>query len=137
MTLGGSFAAGCGFAGAFAWITRRHQGVTPKVEAARRRLIRAIYGDLPLALAITRYYDYLRLEPADVERFAREYEHWQRAEELREPIEDTFGRFLLSTDFFLHDADESRPVRYLRLHDAYLTPCGNPFLRTPTTRSGV
>jgi hypothetical protein len=34
--------------------------------------------------------------------------------------------FLLSTDFFAHGADESRPLRYATLYDPYRSPCYNP-----------
>ena len=34
--------------------------------------------------------------------------------------------FLLSTDFFAHGADESRPLGYAQLYDPYLSPCYNP-----------
>jgi hypothetical protein len=34
--------------------------------------------------------------------------------------------FLLSTDFFAHGADESRPLNYATLYDPYRNPCYNP-----------
>lgn len=34
--------------------------------------------------------------------------------------------FLLSTDFFLNGADESKKVRYVRLYNQYASPCWNP-----------
>ena len=34
--------------------------------------------------------------------------------------------FLLSTDFFAHGCDESRPLRYATLYDPYRNPCYNP-----------
>ena len=34
--------------------------------------------------------------------------------------------FLLSTDFFAHGADESRPLGYSQLYDPYRSPCYNP-----------
>lgn len=37
-------------------------------------------------------------------------------------------RYLLSSDFFVFDADESRVVRYLAFYDP-LRACGNPFRR--------
>lgn len=133
IALGGLFGATGGFAGAFAWASRRYHGMTPKLEAVRRRLTRAAYGDVPVALAITRHYDYLRLDPDGVERFVRDYADWRSADGSAESIEDVLSRFLLSTDFFLHDADESRPIRYLRLYDPYLSPCNNPFVRARVT----
>jgi hypothetical protein len=47
----------------------------------------------------------------------------------RERFEDNQATlYLLSTDFFYGGADESRPVRYLRLYEP-TNPCGNPFWR--------
>ena len=44
-------------------------------------------------------------------------------------LEDTLvSTFLLSSDFFLNGADESRTVRYVAYYDA-LRPCQNPFAR--------
>ena len=37
--------------------------------------------------------------------------------------------YLSSTDFFINDADESRPVRFVALYDPYVSPCYNPFRR--------
>lgn len=34
--------------------------------------------------------------------------------------------FLMSTDFFLHGADESRPVNYVMFFHPYRSPCWNP-----------
>jgi hypothetical protein len=38
--------------------------------------------------------------------------------------------YLLSSDFFLNHADESRVVKYVSLYDP-MRPCGNPFARPP------
>ena len=38
---------------------------------------------------------------------------------------DLVSRFLLSTDLFLH-GDETRELRYVGLHDPYISPCLNP-----------
>ena len=37
--------------------------------------------------------------------------------------------FLLGSDFFRHDADQSRVVRYLGYYDPYTTRCRNPIAR--------
>ena len=39
---------------------------------------------------------------------------------------DPVRLFLLSTDFFAHGADESRPLRFVQLYDPYRAPCYNP-----------
>lgn len=45
-------------------------------------------------------------------------------------IEDeVVTRFLLSSDFFWNDADETRPVRYLGYYVPGRAACFNPFLR--------
>lgn len=36
-------------------------------------------------------------------------------------------RYLLSSDFFHYEADESRSVNYMAYYDPYARPCGNPF----------
>jgi len=36
-------------------------------------------------------------------------------------------KFLMSSDFFLYNADTTRPIKYLRLYDPYDTFCTNPF----------
>lgn len=41
-------------------------------------------------------------------------------------VEHLESTFLLSTDFFLNNADESKPVRYVRLYHPYVSPCWNP-----------
>ena len=43
----------------------------------------------------------------------------------RKPEQNT-RLFLLSTDFFAHGADESRPLGYSQLYDPYRNPCYNP-----------
>jgi hypothetical protein len=126
----GAIALASGAAGGFAWVSRRFHGVTATVEQLRRRLTRAAYGGVPLAEAIARHYDYLRLDSGAAERFARDYARWWGTDRPAEPIDEVFSRFLLSTDFFVHGADESQPVRYVRLYDPNTTPCLNYFWRT-------
>lgn len=41
--------------------------------------------------------------------------------------ERVISRFLLSTDFFLDNADETQPVTYLSYYDPHRSPCQNPF----------
>jgi hypothetical protein len=49
----------------------------------------------------------------------------------RERIEDNLATvYLLSSDFFVHGADESRTVQYVNLYDP-MRACGNPFARPP------
>ncbi|MCB0333657.1 MAG: hypothetical protein KDD55_09175 [Bdellovibrionales bacterium] len=43
------------------------------------------------------------------------FEHW------------VIERYMLSSDFFLNDEDETRPVHYLGLYHPYENPCHSPF----------
>jgi hypothetical protein len=97
---------------------------------------------------------YLKHETGSFERFAREYidfkaEHaaqlarlsvialpytyatlyrWlPMGHPLRRLEDNVVTQYLLSTDFFFHDADESREVRYLSFYEPHLAPCRNPF----------
>jgi hypothetical protein len=86
---------------------------------------------------IQRAFSYLQLEPGTAEAFVTDYTR-HRAPLRRfvpppDAQEDFFDRFLLSTDFFQHGADESRRVRYSRFYDPYVNPCWNPFLPGGTT----
>lgn len=89
------------------------------------------------------HFDYLKLEiPSETMRqFASDYtRHYGRTERGglyrylgRKPASHYEARwdelattFLLSTDFFLHGADESQPVRYVALYHPYASPCWNP-----------
>jgi hypothetical protein len=50
----------------------------------------------------------------------------------RDRLEDYFATiYLLSTDFFVNGADESRVVKYVALYDP-MRACGNPFARRPS-----
>jgi hypothetical protein len=78
---------------------------------------------------IRREFHYLRFEDDAPERYVREYErHRGPISSFQHPADDFFDRFLLSTDFFLNDADESRPVRFVLFFDPYISPCWNPCL---------
>lgn len=35
--------------------------------------------------------------------------------------------YLLSTDFFMNNMDESKTVKYVGLYDPYMRPCAHPF----------
>lgn len=43
--------------------------------------------------------------------------------------EDIELLFLMSSDFFIFDADESRTVNYLGIYSPYLRPCSNPLVK--------
>jgi hypothetical protein len=87
-------------------------------------------------------FDYLRLEVTDeqlrgfVADYRRHHAPLQRAlwHRVRGWGEGSYTRqmdqlattFLLSTDFFLNDADESQPVHYVMFYHPYVSPCWNP-----------
>ena len=73
------------------------------------------------------HFSYLTLDEAGVEQFFADYARLQGALSSRRPLSsDVYTRYLMSTDFFRHGADESRTVRYVGFYDPDNTPCGNP-----------
>jgi hypothetical protein len=70
--------------------------------------------------------NYLKLDEAGVRQFAKDFqEHFPY-----NPVgADSYfiSQFLLSSDFFVHDADMSRTIKYVEYYDPYETPCANPF----------
>ena len=42
-------------------------------------------------------------------------------------VHQLVSTYLLSTDFFRNEMDESRVIRYVGLYDPYQRPCANPF----------
>jgi hypothetical protein len=76
------------------------------------------------------HFPYLDLEPAGVARFLSDYERYESRFVARSPLPvDVYTRYLLSTDFFQHGADESRQIQYVGFYDPYVTPCLNPLAR--------
>jgi len=79
-----------------------------------------------LARELASHFDYLDIAPDVFDQFSREFERaygiW-RPEQANRP----HARFLASTDFFQNGGDETRPLRYVRFYDPYLSPCYNPF----------
>jgi hypothetical protein len=97
---------------------------------------------------------YLKTEPGSFERFAGEYVTYKKgyASQLRKlsavafpltyvtlyrwlpmghPLrrleDNVVTKYLLSTDFFFHGADESKEVKYLTFYDPSTALCRNPF----------
>lgn len=97
---------------------------------------------------------YLKTEAGSFERFASEYVEYKRGyvaqlarlsvialpltyvtlyrwlpmgHPLRRLEDNVVTKYLLSTDFFLNGADESRNVRYLSFYEPHRAPCRNPF----------
>ena len=42
-------------------------------------------------------------------------------------IHQLVSTYLLSSDFFVHNQNESREVKYIGLYDPYTRPCAHPF----------
>jgi hypothetical protein len=112
-----------------------------------------------IEMVVRRRLDYLKLEPEGVRRFARDlaalhvissarmhilsgigpvYRHFPLssgnnvlAYKLRHGEDRIVASYLISSDFFIYGADESRVVNYLGMLDPR-RPCGNPFARSPT-----
>jgi hypothetical protein len=90
--------------------------------------------------------NYLKIDRREVERFVADfYQNIKRNKELytqfrlkalslfkvkaedSDMVELLSRNFISSTDFFINKMDESKPVRYLGIYNAYRTPCANPF----------
>jgi hypothetical protein len=57
------------------------------------------------------------------------FEHSTDTRNRRQRMEDTIAQtYLLSSDFFINGADQSRTVQYMSFYDP-LRGCGNPFAR--------
>ena len=90
--------------------------------------------------------DYLKIDRREAERFVADfYQNIKKNKELytqfrlralslfkvkaddSDMVELLTRNFIASSDFFINKMDESKPVRYLGLYNAYRTPCANPF----------
>ena len=65
-------------------------------------------------------------------RYVTPYPFLKQGHSLRRLESNVVSRYLLSTDFFEHGADESRTVRYVEFHDPYSVACRNPFVPRTT-----
>jgi hypothetical protein len=119
--------------GMLAWYRRKSAKVFGALRlsqmTAEQARIEQVRG-LPLEQAIRRYYDFLKLDDAGIRSFVTAHQAGVHAAETGErALEDTLSRYLLSTDFFMHGANEARVVRFVAYHDPNRTPCVNPFAR--------
>lgn len=99
-------------------------GARRTAVALERRLVQ-----LPWTPAdrLRREFHYLDVPDAVVEAYVRDYSS------MVEPLsrfsvvpDEFFTRFLLSTDFFQHNADTGRTLAYVRLFGPRESPCYNP-----------
>ena len=79
------------------------------------------------AARLRAHFNYLDLDPAGVDLYFADCRRYQRGFSPRLPLAaDVYTRYLLSTDFFQHGADESRRIHYVGFFDPSVTPCSNP-----------
>jgi hypothetical protein len=111
-----------------------------------------------IAMVVRKRLDYLKLDPAGVQRFASDMAALHvissarmhvlssitplyirfplssgdntLADKLRHGEDRIVSSYLISSDFFANGADESRTVNYLGMLDP-LRACGNPFAQSP------
>jgi hypothetical protein len=76
------------------------------------------------------FFPYLKFAAGVVEAFEADYRRYvgQLPERARWPNQ-VRGQFLLSTDFFRFNADESRVIEYVGFYEPSVTPCNNPLAR--------
>jgi hypothetical protein len=75
-------------------------------------------------------FPYLKLRAGAVEAFEADYQRYMSRTLRRARWSDSVrAQFLLSTDFFRFDADESRVVAYVGFYDPIITPSNNPLAR--------
>lgn len=106
-----------GLAALALWGFRRPRGGAPDAD--------------PLASALRRQFADFGIGDELIARFASDHARYAGAA-LRYDVPDRvdpLGAFLLSTDFFQNGADASRPLRYVRYYDPYVSPCYNPLAR--------
>lgn len=113
------------------WTDWRGAGARLRRTVRRAEESARAYQDARRAPAdrIVRHFDYLRLDRAGVERFVSDYTRafGNARPRTRAANRLFYTKFLMSTDFFVNGADESKPVRYVALHDPYASPCWRPF----------
>jgi hypothetical protein len=101
------------------------------VPAARRHAAdvasRLLHVHQSPAQRLRSEFDYLNLPDAVIAAYLRDYEA------IVGPVsrfsgfpDEFFTRFLLSTDFFQHNADIGRPLEYVTLYGPHQSPCYNP-----------
>jgi hypothetical protein len=86
-------------------------------------------GSTPKA-KLLRHFSYLKISDDVAERYVADYRaHVRDVGRLSELGDDFHTRFLLSTDFFQHGADESRPLEYVAIYGPTITLCYNPLAK--------
>jgi hypothetical protein len=82
------------------------------------------------AARLRAHFNYLDLDPTGVDLYFADCQRYQHGFSPRLPLgPDVYTRYLLSTDFFQHGADESRRIHYVGFFEPSVTPCTNPLAR--------
>ena len=117
------------------WVARDTIKAMPKADAlaylkSEFEYLQLDMKDEQFQSFIDDYYEHYRRVPRKLYRRIRsgDPDDWQRYGDHLCSI------FLCSTNFFLNDADESKPVRYVRFYHPYVSPCWNPFSLAETRR---
>lgn len=86
-------------------------------------------GSAPKAKLLA-HFDYLKISDEVAERYVADYSaNVREVGRLSELGLDFYTRFLLSTDFFQHGADESRALEYVAIYGPTITLCYNPLAK--------
>ena len=102
--------------------------VTLALFGGRRLYRRWRYRELSAEEAaelIHEHFAYLQLDRQGVLQFVHDYQQ-DRGPIHANPNSNFYMNYLMSTDFFAHDADESRVVLFQSRYDPYYG-CENPF----------
>ncbi len=76
------------------------------------------------------YFDYLKIPDALADQYVGDYRtHVHDIGRLSELDDDFYTRFLLSTDFFQNNADESLTLTYVAIYGPTITLCYNPLAK--------
>lgn len=92
-----------------------------------QRLLRARQTPEKKLLA---HFDYLKIPDEVAQHYVTDYcARVRDVGRLSDLDDDFYTRFLLSTDFFQHDGDESRTLAYIAIYGPTITLCYNPLAR--------
>ena len=121
-------AVGAGSSGALAFRNRESVAwhwdkLSDSVDESTSKLHRALVS---VEDRIQNHFDYLNIDEGGLKAFAQQHQRRYGEGFDSEPDSELFERFLLSTDFFQHSANESRLVKYVSYYDPYVSPCYNP-----------
>jgi hypothetical protein len=98
-----------------------------------QKAFRRYRSGAPEERLIREHFPYLTIDANGLRRFRREYRRviGSSSLESENDVRRLLDTFLMSTDFFIEGADESRTIRYTTLYDIDTNPCYNPLPRYP------